>query len=324
MTLNRLALTACLVGAVLVATLYAQATNIHSGGTLPTSCRTGDLYVKTGSSAGLYSCISDVWTGPYSTSGGSLTTPGTTTDEAIVRWNGTGGSAIQDSGITISDGNVITFPDGVKQTFNPDGTNAGVNVGAQAGDPSALANGDIWYNSSANKFKCRENGVTADCISSSGSVGDLLDYVFILKPGDETVTASNTFQSDDDLNVSIGASETWIIEWTLAVDGNNATDFKVALNVPSGATGRSFSLCNNVSASTFSSDLQTASSTTLDDTAAYNCASPGAGNENVNYLKAVVVNSTNAGTVTLRWAGVNATNNVKVKAGSYVTAHRVN
>jgi hypothetical protein len=39
------------------------------------------------------------------------------------------------------------WADGVKQTFNPDGTNAGINVGSQAGNPSAHASGDLWYNS---------------------------------------------------------------------------------------------------------------------------------------------------------------------------------
>lgn len=303
--------------------LAFQSTIISSGSSLPSNCVVGGIYEKTGTGAGLYICLAtNTWT-QVGASSGTVTGPGSSTDNAIVRWDGTAGTTIQNSGITIDDSNVIAFPDGVKQTFNPDGTNAGINDGSVAGDPSSLANGDRWYNSSTNKFRCRENGSTVDCISSgSGSVGQLLDYVLIIKPGDETVTASNTFQSDDDLNISIGASETWVVDWTLAVDGNNATDFKVAVNVPSGATGRSFSTCNNTSASTFSSDLQTASSTTLDDTAAYNCASPGAGNENVNHFKVVVVNSTNAGTITLRWAGVNATNNVKVKAGSIVEARR--
>jgi hypothetical protein len=52
----------------------------------------------------------------------------------------------------------ITFPDGVRQTFNPDGTNAGLNVGSQAGDPSAPSNGDLWYDSTANEMTARING----------------------------------------------------------------------------------------------------------------------------------------------------------------------
>ncbi len=52
----------------------------------------------------------------------------------------------------------ITFPDGVRQTFNPDGTNSGLNVGAYAGDPSSPSNGDIHYNSTGNTLRAYING----------------------------------------------------------------------------------------------------------------------------------------------------------------------
>jgi hypothetical protein len=55
---------------------------------------------------------------------------------------------------------VPTINDGIKFTFNPDATNAGINVGSHAGDPSGVANGDIWYNSTLNRYLVRENGVT--------------------------------------------------------------------------------------------------------------------------------------------------------------------
>jgi len=41
-------------------------------------------------------------------------------------------------------------------------TSAALRVGSVSGDPSALSNGDIWYNSTGNKFRCRENGVSID------------------------------------------------------------------------------------------------------------------------------------------------------------------
>lgn len=48
-------------------------------------------------------------------------------------------------------------------------TTPAVRIGSFAGDPSALANGDLWYNSTLNKFRARENGAT---INISGGVTD--------------------------------------------------------------------------------------------------------------------------------------------------------
>lgn len=53
-----------------------------------------------------------------------------------------------------------TWGDGVKQTLNPNGTNAGLNVGSHTADPSSLANGDLWYNSTTNLLKAQINNVT--------------------------------------------------------------------------------------------------------------------------------------------------------------------
>jgi hypothetical protein len=47
---------------------------------------------------------------------------------------------------------------GVKQTFAPDATNAGVNVGTLAGQPSSPVNGDLVYNSSATALQAYING----------------------------------------------------------------------------------------------------------------------------------------------------------------------
>ena len=52
----------------------------------------------------------------------------------------------------------LGWADGVKQTFNPSATTAGLNVGSVSGDPSSLANGDLWYDSTANELTARING----------------------------------------------------------------------------------------------------------------------------------------------------------------------
>lgn len=64
----------------------------------------------------------------------------------------------------------VVFQDGIRQTFNPDGTNAGINVGSQAGDPSAPSNGDLWYDSTANELTARINGASVALGSGGGSL----------------------------------------------------------------------------------------------------------------------------------------------------------
>lgn len=104
---------------------------------------------------------------------GGITGPGSSTDNAIVRFDGVGGGTIQDSGITISDGNVIAFPDDVRQTFNPGANAAGLNVGSIAGDPGTPSNGDLWYDSTANELTARINGANV-ALGAGGGGGDLV------------------------------------------------------------------------------------------------------------------------------------------------------
>lgn len=109
-----------------------------------------------------------------STSGGDVTGPASSTANAVVRFSGTTGKLLKDtSALTLSDAGSFAFPDGVKQTFNPSGTTAGLNVGAHTADPSVGANGDTYYNSNTNKFRCYVSGAWGDC-----DVADAVSSVF--------------------------------------------------------------------------------------------------------------------------------------------------
>ena len=72
------------------------------------------------------------------------------------------------------------WSDGVKQTFNPNGTNAGINVGSHTADPSSPANGDLWYDSTANELTARINGANVALGAGGGSSG--LGYVLQTYP----------------------------------------------------------------------------------------------------------------------------------------------
>lgn len=75
--------------------------------------------------------------------------------------------------VTLAAVNAITST-GSKHSFTPAAGYAGLNVGSLAGNPSSLANGDLWYNSSSNELNARINGSTVALGGGSGSGGWLL------------------------------------------------------------------------------------------------------------------------------------------------------
>lgn len=108
----------------------------------------------------------------------STTGPGATPDVCVGR-NAAGVAEINNNTLgtyrdlklrTLELTSTFTLPDGVRQTFNPNGTNAGLNVGSQAGDPGSPSNGDLWYDSTANELTARINGANVALAGAPGSV----------------------------------------------------------------------------------------------------------------------------------------------------------
>jgi hypothetical protein len=147
-----------------------------------------------------------------------------------------GGGAVENykfttAGLTLG-GVSITYSDNIKQTFNPGATTAGFNFGAHTADPSSLANGDAWYNSTGNQLKARINGATV-VLGASTSSGTTTNYYIAADQGTTSGTAVNV----TDAVFAIGANEIWSVEFHLGLTLAGAgADPKFAVDVPTGAT----------------------------------------------------------------------------------------
>lgn len=121
---------------------------------------------------------------------GDVVGPASATDNALARFDSTTGKLIQNSTTTLSDAGAFSFADGVRQTFNPDGTNAGLNVGSHAGDPSSPSNGDLWYDSASNELTARINGSNV-ALGAGGGGGSGLFVGRTAKTGAYTIVAGD-------------------------------------------------------------------------------------------------------------------------------------
>lgn len=90
----------------------------------------------------------------------NITSPDFTSDNDDFTVNTTGGITLNGTGITSVTGSHIEFTG--KGEFNPTVTTSPINLGIIAGDPSALVNGDMWYNSATGKIRGRQGGSSVD------------------------------------------------------------------------------------------------------------------------------------------------------------------
>lgn len=87
----------------------------------------------------------------------------------------------------VSPSGLLTLADGVRQTFNPDATNAGLNVGSHTADPSSLLNGDLFYNSTTNQLKAYINGTAVALgVGAPPVLTEGLQVVYVSKHGSDS------------------------------------------------------------------------------------------------------------------------------------------
>lgn len=129
--------------------------------------------------------------------------PGSSTNNAIARFNGTTGALIKNSGVTLDDSNVVgsattlsfSAASGItsqsKHTFSPTSTLAGLNVGSVSSNPSSLSNGDIWYNSSTNTLTARIEAST-NYVASTAVADAVINRVPFYLNGTGKLTSSSS------------------------------------------------------------------------------------------------------------------------------------
>ena len=98
----------------------------------------------------------------------------------------------------------ISFPDGVRQTFNPDGTTPGLNVGSHTADPSTPSNGDIWYDSTNNLLRARINGANVSLGSGGSGIGDPGANGIVVRTALNTTTARTLTGTTNRITITNG------------------------------------------------------------------------------------------------------------------------
>lgn len=162
----------------------------------------GSLYFRTDGT--IYRKASGTGNTGWSATGGDVSAAAVITDHAIVRGDG-GAKGVQESLLTLDDTGVVAWPDGVKQTFNPDATTAGFNVGSQAGDPSSPANGDLWYDSSANELTAYINSAAVALGAGGGGGGSVgaVDVARLERATNGLAVYSGLAVTEDDTGASM-------------------------------------------------------------------------------------------------------------------------
>lgn len=158
--------------------------------------------------------------------------------------------------------------------------------------------------------------LTSPVINSATGIGQTVSK---RKTADESVTSSATLQDDDHLTFSIAASEEYTGVIHIDAGANlTVTGFKVAITVPASAT---LEVIASYIGTTANETL--AGRTTTSGSAALSTTPTGSANAHIT-IAFWVLNSTNAGSVTLQWAQAASSGSaLTFRKGSSLTAVRI-
>lgn len=173
---------------------------------------------------------------------GNVTGPAAATDEALARFDAATGRLLQNSAITLSDTGALTFPDDVRQVFNPGANVSGLNVGAFAGDPGTPIDGDIWYDSANTRLRARVNGATitvsnGDVVGPAGATDEAIARFDtatgkLIQNSVVTISDAGAFTFPDDIRQTFnpGANASGFNAGSVAADPGTPTNGDVWYN----------------------------------------------------------------------------------------------
>ena len=197
-------------------------------------------------------------------------------------------------------------------------------------DPAAGANGDMYYNSESNQFRCYINGGWQPCNGI---------WQTVMKTADQTKTSTTAFAADNTLTFAMAASTNYSIRCQIYFGSTSATpQFKWEETGPTGATsidGAHEAIPEGASNAGVASTtgvggvaewvdvgMNTASGTSnsvsLSQLTSSNVALTNAAGEGSLTLNTQWQNGTTAGTWAFQWAqNTTSTTATAVRAGSY-------
>lgn len=97
--------------------------------------------------------------------------------------------------------NAPTINEGVKFTFYPDATNAGMNVGSRGSHPSGTVDGDFWNQSTLDRVFFKNNGVDYQVVGVLGDYPFTSDrYTLAIHSNNSSVIGTSSLLWNDDGN----------------------------------------------------------------------------------------------------------------------------
>lgn len=200
---------------------------------------------------------------------------------------------------------------GARTTFQHGASLPGLRILPAAGDPSALLDGDLWYNSTTGKFRKREAGVTSDLAAAGGGGGGTGGTIVLAS---DYANNTTTLQAVTGMSFAVAANKTYLVQaFGRCAMAAATTGIAIALDGPAGTTVTG--MCQNpLTSSSFTGTYQA----TVNTTAGASTGAPGTNIQIPIFGWWVVITAASTGDVTFKMRSEVAGSNATLYAGATV------